>query len=69
MAEQFREPISSILVHGIPTSGEVKLEENFRSSQGIIETAERFIAKVDPEHRLGKEMRHGGVFNNLNRAI
>ena len=38
-----------------PDVGQIRLEENFRSSEGVINTARRFVDKVSP--RLPKEMK------------
>ena len=40
-----------------PRVKQIRLEENFRSSEGIIETAREFVGQVEP--RLPKEMKYG----------
>ena len=42
-----------------PEVEQIRLEENFRSSEGVIDTARRFVGKVSP--RLPKEMKFAGA--------
>ncbi len=40
-----------------PDVEQIRLEENFRSSEGVIETARGFIEKITPQNRLPKSMK------------